>query len=317
MKNLMYCSLFAFICIPFFAQAQTAKLVNQRGGTHNYTIEVDGLSRQFIVHFPSTYSQNANQNFPVVFMLHGGGGSGRKYFNISGWKELGEQEGIITVFPTAYEVCLIDGQTQRSERGNYWLTVGKSISLCDGQQGHSDANFLRAIADYLKANHRTDARRFYCTGFSNGLGFTMSRVLPELSDVFAAAGGSGSLMQEDLNSPNPRPMLVMIGSHDPKLIRHNGNVPFPYTVDEVEQNEFLTLMMGKLCNLLNLGTEFTATEKRKHTLFVFENALDGGNQQLQFAILKDQKHIYPRGIPEHNGIQGAKIFWDFFKNYQL
>lgn len=317
MKNLLCYLLFTFLMVPFLAEAQTAQLVNQRGGTHNYTMEVDGLSREFIVHFPTAYAQNEETSFPVVFMLHGGGGSGKKYFNISGWKELGEQEGIITVFPTAYDVCVVDYLTQEPEKGNYWLTYGKSTNLCPGQEDHSDANFLRAIADYLKANHRVEENRFYCTGFSNGMGLILSRVIPELSDVFAAVGGTGSMMLDELSTPNPMPCLMMVGSDDPKLGRHNGNEPFPSTIDGIEQNELLNQVMVNMCNILKLEVSYTASEKPKHTLFVFDKPLDGGNQQLQFAILKGLKHVYPRGIPEHNNIEAAKIFWNFFQNYEL
>lgn len=289
--------------------------MNQRGGIHNYQLEVDGLLRQFIVHFPTSYDP-AGVAMPVVFMLHGGGGNGRKYFNISGWKELGEQEGIITVYPTAYEVCVVNMMGER-QKGNYWLTVTKSKNLCEGQADHSDANFFRAIADYLKANHRVDTRRFYCTGFSNGMGVTMSRVIPELSDVFAAVGGTGSMTLETLSTPRPMPCLMMVSSHDPKLIQHNDNQPFPTTITGVEQNEFLTQVIANMCQLLQLEMSYEATERRKHTSFVFENSLSGGDQKLQFAILKGLKHVYPRGIPEHNNIEAAKIFWDFFKAYQL
>lgn len=316
MKNLI-CLLLCFLfLLPFGAKGQTAQLVNQRGGTHNYQMEVDGLRRQFIVHFPTQYDPSEDRLFPVVFMLHGGGGSGKKYYNISGWKELGEQEGIVTVFPTAYNVCLID-RTQKQEEGNYWLTVNKSKQLCPGQADHSDANFFRAIANYLKTNHRVDARRFYCTGFSNGMGITMSRVIPELSDVFAAVGGTGSMMLDELSTPHPMPCLMMVSSHDPKLIRYNGDVPFPTTVEGIEQNELLTQVMANMCQLLQLELSYETAEKKKHTSFVFEKPLNGGNQKLQFAILKGLKHVYPRGIPEHNDIEAAKIFWDFFQEYHL
>ena len=80
--------------------AQQVQLLNQKGGTLEFGMNFADLKRQFIVHLPPAYQSQPNQSFPVVFMLHGGGGSGRKYYNISGWKELGDQEGIITVFPT-------------------------------------------------------------------------------------------------------------------------------------------------------------------------------------------------------------------------
>lgn len=39
-------------------------------------------------------------------MLHGTSGDGLKFYNISGWKELVEEENFITVFPSALSWCL-------------------------------------------------------------------------------------------------------------------------------------------------------------------------------------------------------------------
>lgn len=314
MKTLLFSCLLTLLFFSTSLPAQEVDLLRREGNTTSLGMEVDGLDRQFILHLPSSYDPNADRAFPVVFMLHGGGGSGKKYYNISGWKELGEKEGIITVFPTAHRVCL-DRQDGRST-DNYWLTVGKEQQLCAGQAYHSDANFLRAIVDYLKANYRVDAGRFYCTGFSNGMGFTLSRVIPELSDVFAAVGGTSSLLNEQISASTPIPCFMMVGERDPKLIRYNGNQPFPTTATGIEQNAFLTRVIGNVLTMLKLSADYQAVERKKHTTLTYAHTTDGGEQVLKFSVLKGQKHIYPRGIPEHNNIRAAEIFWDFFQQYQ-
>lgn len=311
---IIFLALLVFQTTPTIAQE--FELMKQKGNTYNYEIQVSGINRTFLVHLPKSYDSESSTPYPVVFMLHGGGGSGKKYYNISGWKELGDQEGIITVFPTAQVICFNDNRTGKPERGNYWLNSNKAAALCEGQNPHDDVAFMRLIADHLKNNFKVDAKRFYCTGFSNGMGFTLSRAIPELSDLFAAVGGAGSMMDKAIPTPHPLPTLMMIGEKDPKLIRHNNNQPFPTTVEGFEASTFLVSIVSQMTDILKLSPNFEAKERKRHMSFYFKETVDGGNQQLQFSILKGLEHCYPRGIPEHNNILAAEIFWNFFKQYQ-
>ncbi|MFZ1255451.1 MAG: hypothetical protein WAR77_03820, partial [Saprospiraceae bacterium] len=60
---------------------------------------LDGHVRECIIVKPSTAPPVGG--YPVVFMLHGTSGDGEKFYNISGWKELGQAENFITVFPSS------------------------------------------------------------------------------------------------------------------------------------------------------------------------------------------------------------------------
>lgn len=57
---------------------------------------VDGRMRESIIVIPS--SAPPPGGYPIVFMLHGTNQDGEYFYDISGWKELGEQENFITVF---------------------------------------------------------------------------------------------------------------------------------------------------------------------------------------------------------------------------
>ncbi len=298
------------------AIAQEVQLLKKQDNTYNFGVQVEGVNRTFLVHVPKSYTEGSSTQYPVVFMLHGGGGSGKKYYNISGWKELGDREGVITVFPTAQIICYIDRETGKQDRGRYWLNSSKAAALCAGQNPHDDVAFMRLIADHLKSSFTVDTKRFYCTGFSNGMGFTLSRVIPELTDIFAAVGGTGSMLPEAIPTTNPLPCWMMIGERDPKLIRHNNNQPFPTTVEGFEENELLSDIVSQLLNVLQLEANFEAKERKKHTSFYFKETKDNGSQELRFSVLKGQKHTYPRGIEDHNNVVVADIFWDFFKQYQ-
>ena len=62
-------------------------------GQNYFTTLVDGETREYYVHVPQSYDEDAS--VPMVLMLHGGSGTGLITYNSSGWKEVGEEENII------------------------------------------------------------------------------------------------------------------------------------------------------------------------------------------------------------------------------
>ncbi|MBK7697090.1 MAG: hypothetical protein IPI30_23145 [Saprospiraceae bacterium] len=73
---------------------------------------VDGRMRESIIVQPSTPPPAGG--YPVVFMLHGTSGDGLKFYNISGWKELGEDENFITVFPSSLSWCFVEDGVEKT-----------------------------------------------------------------------------------------------------------------------------------------------------------------------------------------------------------
>lgn len=100
---------------------------------------VDGRMRESIIVLPSTAPPSGG--YPVVFMLHGTSGDGLKFYNISGWKELGEEENFITVFPSALSWCFVeDGIEKHLTR---WVNGTVLDHPCSGppQEYVDDVNF--------------------------------------------------------------------------------------------------------------------------------------------------------------------------------
>ncbi len=64
-------------------------------GRNNFTTTFSGDTREYIVSVPASY--DGLTPIPVVFMLHGSSGDGLRFYNHSGWKELGETQRILTV----------------------------------------------------------------------------------------------------------------------------------------------------------------------------------------------------------------------------
>lgn len=77
---------------------------------------MNGDDREYFVHVPAGYKGSAQT--PVVFMLHGTNGNGEDFYTDSGWKEVGEAENIITVFPSSWKYCIVEDGQQNQIRRN-------------------------------------------------------------------------------------------------------------------------------------------------------------------------------------------------------
>src|SRR5262245_1545929 len=99
-----------------------------KAGLNCRIADVDGFPREYLVYLPKAAPHKGNGT-PVVFMLHGSGGDGEKFYNISGWKEKADAEGFIAVFPTALTGYIIDEPPDRC--GTKWNAYGMDKGVID------------------------------------------------------------------------------------------------------------------------------------------------------------------------------------------
>lgn len=310
-----YLFLFASLifCLSANAQFQQTKIDNH---TSKITTTIGNDVREFIVHKPKK-AKNSEEPVPVVFMFHGSSGTGKKFFNMSGWKEVGTAEGFMSVFPTGLQTCIEkDGAQKTSTR---WLTSAKMDMLCPGQDAQDDLAFVDAMLTYLKLNLNADPDRIYAAGFSNGAGFIMDQLLPLRSNEFAAFGFSGSLLQQEVQMvENPVPVYGSVGELDPLFMAHNNNDPLPILPTMIQSNGFLWDKILILAGMLELDPQsFKTRKKLKSTAYRFSTVVgtDHG-QEYVIAVMKGVQHNWPNGKPKYNGLNLAKIYWDFFKTHK-
>jgi polyhydroxybutyrate depolymerase len=158
----------------------------------------DGVQRSYIVYIPDSYA-NADEAYPLIFVLHGAGGSGQGTENFTAFNDLADEENFIVVYP--------DGL------GRVWN---------DGRQGDprvapvDDVGFMEYLIDFLSANLNIDTQRIYATGYS--MGGMMSYRLGCESDRFAAVASVASthpeyLLESCFVAP-PIPVMVIQGTDD-------------------------------------------------------------------------------------------------------
>jgi predicted esterase len=155
-------------------------------GDSKHELTVGGTTYPFNVHTPPNY--NGTTRMPVMFDFHGLGGNENQMIRISGWADVGDAEGFITVFPGGPD--------------NGWNAGG----CCT--RTPTDVEFVREAIKYLDTEGCIDTKRVYASGCSNGGAFSF-RLACEAADIIAAiapvdfdcVAGSGRCSPCDLERP--------------------------------------------------------------------------------------------------------------------
>lgn len=311
----IYFALIVFLVIFISCKKETNSTPDQFViGKNYYTTIVDNETREYYVHVPTSYDKS--KATPVVFMLHGTGGDGLKFYNISGWKELGESKNVITVFPSSWHYCIIDDEGQKNT--TKWHSLPSNFVFCSGEVPKDDIKFLRQVLSEIKSKFNVDNNKIYLAGFSNG-GEMAFRCAVEMSDVFAAITENSGSYFKDTNFVAKRklPIFFQLGNSDDKWL--NSKTAFiPMTdFDSILNNNLIfqnivnthVKSFGFLSNYTksgNVNNVLTAT-------YLADNLIPA--REFKVALIKDLDHQYPNGV--NHWMKGAEVQWDWFKNYSL
>ncbi|MBK9270069.1 MAG: T9SS type A sorting domain-containing protein [Saprospiraceae bacterium] len=271
------------------------------------TLYSESEKREYIVALPS--DQAPIGGFPVVFMFHGTGGDGEKFYQISGWKENALANDFIAVFPSALRYCLIeDGQQNRTTK---WNCKDLSENLCSGQQMKDDVLFFEQMLDSLKSEFEINPCKIYVSGFSNGSCFG-SKLSVKLGHKIAAYGGVGGFMGIDdtLQNVVSAPLWLMVGTKDNRFTEGFGIKEFPFN------DSILIYFNGAVQRYLyslQLKHEYTKEELPNALTYRFNTSIHPNkNAEFKFTLIKNLTHQYPNG--NNFPVNISQIFWDYFKD---
>ena len=167
--------------------------------TEFFEFNDNGEIRDYYLYQPSSIQDNA----PLVFVLHGLGGSAGGMIGYTGMNTVAEEYG--------FAVCYAQGISDQGGT-NFW-NVGYEMHQ---NQTVDDVAFLSSLANYLQDEYGFDSQNTFSTGFSNG--GDMSYMLAcQANDVFRAiAPVAGCMMEEIYNTcdSSPIPVLEIHGTND-------------------------------------------------------------------------------------------------------
>lgn len=192
------------------------------------TINVDGKDRRYWLYVPASVA--GKTNVPVVFSLHGRGGTGdpnaanSSIYGKPTFTSLAYKEGFIVVYPQGRDGT---NKADYPDDGNWndgfvgttgWEATGKE---------NADTKFIKALVDKIQADYKTptasnsnisvDPKKFYLCGFSMG-GMMTYACAKVLNGTFAAYGScSGFPLNEfhlNLATKQPVPFIHLHGDAD-------------------------------------------------------------------------------------------------------
>lgn len=139
-------TLFVALALCHIASAATTKM--------NETIEDQGITRKYHLYIPDNLPSNA----PLVFVLHGYGGSAESYINNASltFKALAEEYKVMLCYPQA----TTDPNNKNGWNVYYpWQIDKMKIDDCE---------FICNLAKHLQSAYNLSAKNTFLTGMSNG-----------------------------------------------------------------------------------------------------------------------------------------------------
>lgn len=281
-------------------------------GKNVFTTVVDGIDRNYIVSVPQSY--DGQMDFPVVFMLHGTGGDGENSYNNSGWKELGEQQNVLTVFPSGLIQCNIDdGVMSMSSKWNSQPT--DNWSYCQNVTAPDDVKFLSQIIDELTGKYTIDTKRIYFVGFSNG-GQMCAKLSIYLSDRIAAiVESAGSFNIDSTITWNPArklPISFQLGNKEGAF-----EVPLSQFESILNTPGFKPYIVQKThVRLFDLNPNYTILGDTTSAVYAVFTPNDGNQKNnFNYLFVKGLGHEYPNGV--NHWMHGAQVNWNWLKQFTL
>ena len=266
------------------------------------TINVDDQTRKYWLYVPASVA--GKTNVPVVFSLHGRGGTGDPNAANSStlgkptFTSLADKEGFIVVYPQGR-----DGGKEPNDWNNGF--VGTTGWEATGKE-NADTKFIKELVDEIKTiynsncNISVDPKKFYLCGFSMG-GMMTYACAKVLNGTFAAYGSCGGFPLNEfhlnLATKQPIPFIHMHGSSDNMLgIKHL------HTIIE-------NLLFRNGCSLAGYQTanekQWTTTNENGETHYFKRYDFTGVNGvPVTTVTFKDLWHSVEASAP--------KYLWDFF-----
>lgn len=290
--------------------------VHSQYRTERYFLKHEGRVRSYEIYFPKTF--NPQKNYPVVLILHGGGGKARGIIrNTRGrFNQLAEKDNFLAVYPEGFEKSWNDGARDT-------LGIARKMNI-------DDVGFISKLIDELAQKYHADLENIFACGISNG-GFMVQRLAFELSDKISAIGvvaANLSTVQSQKQFPdNPVPAIFINGTEDPLVPYDGGYV----TVFRQKRGKILsvpeTLKTWRQingCSEKISGEKFPDKNKRDRCTAEKTTWQNPDNQHIKTVAIKvlngghtwpGSKQYLPRRLVGNTNrdFNGCDEIWDFFK----
>lgn len=264
------------------------------GQQSNESIEIGGQTRTYIQYLPDNFQPS--ESLPVIFALHGLGGSAQDMAN-AGFQAIADTARFIVLLPQGAD----NFQGQPS-----WNNATGLASTAN------DIGLFQQLMDSMVLLYNADPTRIYFTGFS--MGSIMSHHMAcELNDRVAAIGAmAGTMATSDIQNCQPEYATPVIHLHgtDDSVVPYDED-PLPTLSLVPETMNFWRNVHG--CDDTADSTRIpdTATDNIDIDRFVYDNCDEAGAVELWRLNGADHIYLYE----PVNDITEAEEVWLFFRRW--
>jgi polyhydroxybutyrate depolymerase len=178
-------------------------------GHQRLNLSVGDREREAILYVPLKYRKSVE--VPLVFMLHGMGGTATNAIKETGWSKKADEAMFIVVYP---EATRPDAKSPPSLRANAQAWNDGSGRFHAAEQQIDDIAFIEALVDRVVKDYSINPKCVFVAGFSNGAS-TAFRVGAELpSKVAAIAPNAGACWTENLRLTHGVSLCYITGAAD-------------------------------------------------------------------------------------------------------
>jgi polyhydroxybutyrate depolymerase len=314
-------------------------------------VDVNDVSRSYVVHLPPGYDQQ--QHYPVVVLLHGRNQDGSEMARLTHFNQLADKDSIIAVYPNAMRgewnigvrpEAVSEGMPQRRRgygRGGWpgggggGYPGGGGGGYPGGGQGGGqnpdenrnrsepadDVAFLNQMLDQLALKYSVDTRRIYATGLSDG-GFMALRVGCNMADRVAAIAAVGASMPKTMICLPSRavPALFIHGTDDPVVPDNGGNYkPGRFHVLSADESA-KTWARFDHCAEKPAQDKLPSSEKGGKDTKTYTYSGCPSNAQVVLYSVKNSGNTWPGGEPytsekevgkTSNALNANEAIWNF------
>jgi polyhydroxybutyrate depolymerase len=273
------------------------------------TITADGRSREYIIFLPTGYNTTTTA-MPLVFCLHGGGGTDSGFIKMANFNIIAEREKFVVVYPQGFQNNWNDGRP-----------------TTPNQLGVDDVNFFRMMIQQFSTTYKIDAKRIFSTGISNG-GFMSSRLGAELGDKTAAIASIAASVEKNtiynnINGTNRVSAMYIQGIAD-LLVPFTGGVMTAGSGGTIASHAEVVAkwVIANNCNTTPVVTNIPDIAADGTT--AVQREYNGGTNGTSVVsiIIQNGGHTWPQGLqylPEAiigktcMDFNGIETVWAFFK----
>lgn len=183
-----------------------------QAGMQRYSFVFGDMERRYNVYVPQGF--DTSKPHAVLLALHGGFGSAEQFEKTSGLDAQADTHQFLVVYG--------QGTSWGRVKAPVWNAGNCCGQAVDSDKRVDDVGYLREVLRRVKADYTVDETRVYATGMSNG-GMMANRLGCEASDVIhGIAAVSGTIQVTSCQPTQPRPVLLMHGTADPRVLYGGG-----------------------------------------------------------------------------------------------